>query len=128
MVFPFGKPRRVYTRRRDYLSSFGTTRLPSLCRLIITSGGGGGTTTTTTKQGVLAGARCWLVFLLAAGVCLLCVFCVCFFAALFSFYRHERAPFLQPCSSIIAAFYSLLSLLLVLVSSCSSYTYFVGLF
>jgi hypothetical protein len=72
MAFPFGKPRRVYTRRRDYLSSFGTTRLPSLYRLIITSGGGG-TTTTTTKQGVLTGARCWLVFLLAAGVCLLCV-------------------------------------------------------
>jgi hypothetical protein len=75
MVFPFGKPRRVYTRRRNYLSSFGTTRLPSLCRLIITSGGGG-TTTTTTKQGVLARALL-LAGASSAGVCLLCVFCVC---------------------------------------------------
>jgi hypothetical protein len=68
MVFPFGKPQRVYTRSRNYLSSFSTMRLPSIYMLFITSCGG-----TTTKQGVLAEARCCLLCLLAAGVWLLSV-------------------------------------------------------
>jgi hypothetical protein len=127
MVFPFGKPRRVYTRRRitlapsvqhdclHYAGLLLQVVVVVLLLLLLLS--------REFSQELAAGwcFFCWCVLAL-------CVLRVSSFAAIFSFYRHERAAFLPPCSSIIAAFYSLLSLLLVLVSSCSSYTYYVGLF